>query len=47
LKAGKVNQRNDIEFHNYRKFSADTTLKFDDVKVDPIPEDKTKEQPVK
>jgi hypothetical protein len=47
LKAGKVNQRNDIEFHNYRKFSADTTLKFDDVAVDPIPEDKTKEQPVK
>lgn len=47
LRAGKVNQRNDIEFHNYRKFSADTTLKFDDVTPDPIPEDKTKEQPLK
>ena len=47
LRAGKINQKNDIEFHNYRKFSADTTLKFDDVAVDPIPEDKTKEQPAK
>ena len=47
LKAGRVNQRNDIEFRNYRKFSADTTLKFDDVNPDPIPEDKIKEQPPK
>ena len=44
LRAGKINQRNDIEFHNYRKFSADTNLKFDDVTPDPIPESKTKEQ---
>ena len=47
LKAGRVNQRNDIEFRGYRKFSADTTLKFDDVAIDPLPDDKTKEQPVK
>ena len=47
LRAGKTNQKNDIEFHNYRKFSADTTLKFDDVAVGPLPDDKTKEQPVK
>ncbi len=46
LRAGKVNQKNDIEFRGYRKFSADTTLKFDDVAVDPTPEEKTKEQPV-
>jgi hypothetical protein len=47
LRAGKISQRNDIEFRGYRKFSADTTLKFDDVAVDPLPEDKTKETPVK
>jgi hypothetical protein len=46
LKAGKVNQRNDIEFRGYRKFSGDATIKFDDVSVDPTPEDKTKEQPI-
>ncbi len=47
LKAGRVNQKNDIEFHNYRKFSADTTLKFDEIPVDPLPDEKTKEQPIK
>jgi len=47
LKAGKVNQRNDIEFRGYRKFSGDATIKFDDISIDPTPEDKTKEQPIK
>lgn len=47
LRAGKINQKNDIEFHNYKKFSADTNLKFDNISADPIPEDKTTEQPVK
>ena len=47
LRAGKINQKNDIEFRGYRKFSADTTLKFDDISSDPIPDDKTKEQPAK
>jgi hypothetical protein len=47
LRAGRVNQRNDIEFRNYRKFSADTNLKFDEITADPLPDDKTKEQPIK
>ena len=47
LRAGKINQKNDIEFRGYRKFSGDATIKFDDVSTDPIPEDKIKEQPVK
>jgi hypothetical protein len=47
LRAGRVNQRNDIEFRNYRKFSADTTLKFEDISTDPLPDEKTKEQPLK
>jgi hypothetical protein len=46
LRAGKVNQRNDIEFRNYRKFSTDTTLKFEDIADDPLPEEKTKEGPI-
>jgi hypothetical protein len=46
LRAGKISQKNDIEFRGYRKFSADTTLKFDDVPAEPLPEDKTNEQPV-
>jgi hypothetical protein len=46
LRAGKINQRNDIEFRGYRKFSGDATIKFDDVPIDPTPEDKTKEQPL-
>jgi hypothetical protein len=46
LRAGRVNQRNDIEFRNYRKFSADTTLKFEDMSAEPLPDEKTKEQPV-
>jgi len=47
LKAGKVNQRNDIEFRGYRKFSGDSTIRFDDVPVDPTPDEKIKEQPIK
>jgi hypothetical protein len=47
LKAGKINQRNDIEFRGYRKFSGDAVIKFDDISTDPTPDDKTKEQPIK
>jgi hypothetical protein len=47
LRAGRVNQRNDIEFRNYRKFSADTNLKFEEITADPLPDEKTKEQPIK
>ncbi len=37
--------RNDTSFHNYRKYSAESVLKFDTDTPDPIPEDKTKETP--
>jgi hypothetical protein len=39
--------RNDVEFRNYRKFSADTTLTFDTDAPAPLDDSKTKEQPVK
>jgi hypothetical protein len=45
LRAGKVSQKNDIEFRGYRKFSGDATIKFDEISSDPTPEDKIKEQP--
>ena len=38
--------RNDVEFRNYRKFSADTTLTFDTDAPAPLDDAKTKEQPV-
>ncbi len=38
--------RNDVEFRNYRKFSADTTLTFDTDAPAPLDDSKTKEQPV-
>jgi hypothetical protein len=39
--------RNDVEFRNYRKFSADTVLTFDTDAPAPLDDSKTKEQPVK
>ena len=44
-RAGKLLTKNEIEFRMYRKFGADTTIKFDT--PDPLTEDKTKEQPPK
>jgi hypothetical protein len=38
--------RNDVEFRNYRKFSADTVLTFDTDAPAPLDETKTKEQPI-
>lgn len=35
--------KNEVEFRLYRKFGADTTIKFD--AIDPLPEEATKEQP--
>ena len=37
--------RNDVEFRQYRKYSADSSITFDT--PEPISEDQTKEQPVK
>jgi hypothetical protein len=45
MREGKILAKNDVEFRLYRKFSAETEIKFDT--PDPLPEDKTKEQPVK
>ena len=41
---GKYMSWNESEFHLYRKFGADTTIKFD-TDPEPIPTDKTEEQP--
>lgn len=38
--------KNVKEFRLYRKFSADAVIKFDGQEVPPLPDDKTKEQPV-
>jgi hypothetical protein len=35
--------RNDLSFHNYRKYSADSEISFDDVTPPPLTDDKTKE----
>jgi hypothetical protein len=35
----------DTEFHNYRKYSAESELKFDSDTPEPLPSDKTKETP--
>lgn len=37
---------NEVEFHLYRKFGADTTITFDTT-PEPIPDEKTKEEPAK
>jgi hypothetical protein len=39
---GVIN-RNDLSFHNYRKYSADSAISFDDVTPPPLTDDKTKE----
>jgi hypothetical protein len=37
LVSGRDDQKNEITFHNYQKYSADATLKFDDVVTDTPP----------
>jgi hypothetical protein len=34
LRSGKDDQKNEISFHNYHKYSADASLKFDDIVPD-------------
>ena len=41
---GRTMAKNNVDYHFYRKFGTDSTIKFDT--PDPIPEDKTKEKPV-
>ena len=46
LRSGKDDQKNEITFHNYHKYSADSSLKFDDIAPEPTPppDDKTKKK---
>ncbi len=43
MRSGKQDQKNEIEFRNYHKYSADASLKFDEVVPD-TPDDKSKEK---
>ena len=45
LKGAEVWQRLDEEFRIYRKYSADSDIKFDTEPLAPLPEDKTSESP--
>jgi hypothetical protein len=45
MRNGKLLTRNLVEFHLYRMFGADTSIKFET--PDALPEDATKEQPLK
>jgi hypothetical protein len=45
LRSGKLLSKNEVEFRMYRKFSAEATITFET--PEPLPEDKTKEQPPK
>ena len=42
MRHGKMLTRNQVEFHLYRKFGADTTITFDTPEA--LAEDKTKEE---
>lgn len=44
-RSGKLLTKNEIEFRLYRRFGADTTIKFDVPEA--LPESQTKEQPIK
>jgi hypothetical protein len=46
MRESKYLVKNEVEFRGYRKFSAETSIKFDDTPPPPLSDDKTKEQPV-
>jgi len=43
MRQAKLLTKNDVEFRLYRKFTAEAEIKYDT--PEPLPEDKTKEQP--
>jgi hypothetical protein len=43
MREGKILVKNSVEFRNYRKFGADTTITFDT--PDPLPDEQTTEKP--
>lgn len=45
MRADDYLSRNQTEFHNYRKYSAESELKFDTETPEPLPPEKTKETP--
>jgi hypothetical protein len=45
MREGKLLARNDVEFRLYRKFTAEATVSFET--PEPLPEEKTQEQPPK
>ncbi|HUO29065.1 MAG TPA: hypothetical protein VMU80_07610 [Bryobacteraceae bacterium] len=45
MHSGRLWNKNIKEFRLYRKFSADSVIKFDDKDLPPLPDDKTKEEP--
>ena len=45
MHAGRLWTKNVKEFRLYRKFSAESLIKFDDKDMPPLPDDKTQEQP--
>ncbi len=47
MREGKLLVKNDVEFRLYRKFTAEASIKFDAETPEPLPEDKTTEQPPK
>lgn len=47
LLTGRDDQKNEISFHNYQKYSADATLKFDDIVPDNPPDKKPEALPDK
>jgi hypothetical protein len=44
MRQAKLLVKNDVEFRMYRKFGAEAVIKFDET-PEPLPEEKTKEQP--
>jgi hypothetical protein len=44
MRHAKLLIKNDVEFRMYRKFGAEALIKFDET-PEPLPEEKTKEQP--
>jgi hypothetical protein len=45
MRHNRERNKNDIEFHLYQKYSADTVIQFDTATPDPLPDDQIKEQP--
>ena len=44
MREGRLVAKNVVEFRSYRKFGAESTIKFED--TDPLPDDKVKEKPL-